>query len=239
MSGGGLATAVLFRLGPVAITETVVTTWGVMLVLIAAAFLISRRLAADPGRWQGAAEGALAAVEAAIADVLPAPAVRLVLPFVATLWIFILAANLAGLLPGVDAPTGDLSLTAALALTVFASTHWFGIQAKGLRGHLAHYLEPSPLLLPFHILGEFTRTIALAIRLFGNMMSLEMTALLVLLVAGFLVPVPILMLHVIEAVVQAYIFGMLALIYIAGALETSGAGPASSHPESTLPKETS
>ncbi len=98
--------------------------------------------------------------------------------------------------------------------------HWFGIRTLGFKDYLGHYLTPSPILLPFHIIGEITRTVALAVRLFGNMMSLEMAALLVLLVAGFLVPIPILMLHVIEALVQAYIFGMLALIYVAGGLQS-------------------
>ncbi|MDH5221574.1 MAG: F0F1 ATP synthase subunit A, partial [Betaproteobacteria bacterium] len=97
--------------------------------------------------------------------------------------------------------------------------HWYGVRAAGWRAYLRHYLSPSPLLLPFHLMSELSRTVALAIRLFGNMASLEMAALLVLLVAGFLVPVPILLLHVVEALVQAYIFGMLALVYIASGIQ--------------------
>ena len=146
--------------------------------------------------------------------------VRRVLPFVATIWLFVLLSNLIGLIPELHAPTSDLSATTALAVLVFLSTHWFGIREHGLKQHLKHYIEPSFILLPFHIISELTRTLALAIRLFGNMMSLEMASLLVVAIAGFLVPIPLLMLHVIEAVVQAYIFGMLALIYIAGALES-------------------
>jgi F-type H+-transporting ATPase subunit a len=142
-----------------------------------------------------------------------------VLPFVATLWVFLLCANLVGLVPGLESPTRDLSVTAALAVLVFFSVHWFGIRASGWRAYLRHYLQPSPLMLPFHLVSEFTRTLALAVRLFGNIMSLELTALLVLTVAGLLVPVPILLLHVIEAVVQAYIFGMLALVYIASGMQ--------------------
>ncbi|MBL8483171.1 MAG: F0F1 ATP synthase subunit A, partial [Rhodocyclaceae bacterium] len=153
-----------------------------------------------------------------------------VLPFIATLWLFVLAANLCGLIPGLHAPTRDLSATAALALLVFASTHWYGIRACGWRNYLRRYAQPSLMLLPFHLIGELTRTLALAIRLFGNIMSLEMAALLVLLIAGFLVPVPLLMLHVVEAVVQAYIFGVLALIYIAGALEPLQAPPEAERP---------
>jgi len=151
--------------------------------------------------------------------VLPGRADR-VLPFVATLWAYLLTANLVGLVPGLHSPTRDLSATSALAILVFFSVHWFGIRAQGLKAYLDHYLKPFPLLLPFHLLGEVTRTVALAVRLFGNMMSLEMAALLILLLAGFLVPVPILMLHIVEALVQAYIFGMLALLYIAGGVQS-------------------
>jgi F-type H+-transporting ATPase subunit a len=226
MNHSELGVAVVFCLGPLEITDTVVTTWAIMLAFGAVTGFMSRRLKDEPARWQIALEGIVATIEAAIADILP-QASRRVLPFVATLWLFILTANLAGLVPGVHAPTRDLSATAALAALVFFSTHWFGIRAKGLRAYLRHYIEPSVILLPFHIISEFTRTVALAIRLFGNMMSLEMAALLLLLIAGFLVPVPLLMLHVVEALVQAYIFGMLALIYIAGALETPEPDPPS------------
>jgi F-type H+-transporting ATPase subunit a len=171
-----------------------------------------------PGPLQTVAEGIVLAIEETIEASAPAHVQRL-LPFIGSLWIFLGFANLLGLIPGLNSPTRDLSATSALALIVFGSTHWFGIREQGLRNYLRHYLSPTPLLLPFHLLSEITRTVALAIRLFGNIMSLEMGALLVLLVAGFLVPVPLLLLHVIEGLVQAYIFGMLALIYVAGALQ--------------------
>jgi F-type H+-transporting ATPase subunit a len=145
---------------------------------------------------------------------------RILLPFIGSLWVFLVIANLSGLIPGVHSPTRDLSATSALAILVFFSVHWFGIRSQGVKAYLRHYLTPSPILLPFHLISEITRTIALAIRLFGNMMSLEMAALLILVVAGFLAPVPILMLHIIEALVQAYIFGTLALIYVAGGLQS-------------------
>jgi F-type H+-transporting ATPase subunit a len=164
-------------------------------------------------------EGVVQTIHAAVGEVLPSRA-DTVFPFVATLWLFIGVANLSSLVPGVHAPTGDISATTALALLVFVSVHWFGIRIEGLRRYLRHYLSPSPILLPFHIIGEITRTLALAVRLFGNMMSLEMAALLVLLVAGLFAPIPLLMLHIVEALVQAYIFGMLALIYIAGAIQS-------------------
>jgi len=205
------------RLGP--IPETVLTTWGIMLALLAVCALSTRRLREDPGAWQVVLEGVVATIEDAIAAVLPDLAPR-VLPFVGTLWIFIVIANLIGIVPGLHGPTADLSLTAALALLVFLSVHWFGIRIHGLRSYLRHYLEPNPILLPFHVVSEISRTVALAVRLFGNIFSLEMAALLVLLVAGFLAPVPVLLLHIVEALVQAYIFGMLALIYIAGGIQS-------------------
>lgn len=209
-----------FGLGPLHIGPTVLTTWLLMAVLTGVAWLGTRRLSLEaPSRLQTALEGAVLALQAAIEGAAPGHAARL-LPFIGTLWLFIVAANLAGLVPGLRSPTGDLSLTVALALLVFLAVHWFGIRIDGLKGYLRHYLDPNPILLPFHLLGEVTRTLALAVRLFGNMMSLEMAALLVLLVAGFLAPVPLLMLHIVEALVQAYIFGMLALVYVAGALQS-------------------
>lgn len=214
------AVTVLFYFGPLGITTTVVTTWGILLALGLGCWLFTRHLSAEnPGAVQAALEGAIQAVENAIEGVLPGRA-GLLLPFVGTLWLFVAIANLTGIVPGLHSPTGDLSTTAALAILVFLSVHWFGIRSEGIKAYLKHYLSPSPILLPFHLLGELSRTLALAVRLFGNIMSLEMAALLVLLVAGLLVPVPVLMLHIVEALVQAYIFGMLALIYIAGGMQS-------------------
>jgi F-type H+-transporting ATPase subunit a len=194
------------------------TTWGIMAGLGVLSWLAVRRFGPQPRLLQVMVEGIIGVLDDAIRAVLPQEATR-VFPFVATLWIFIVVANLIGLIPGVEAPTGNLSVTAALAVLVFLSVHWFGIQIEGARLYFRHYLTPSPLLLPFHIISEMSRTVTLAVRLFGNMMSLEMAALLVLLVAGFLAPIPLLMLHIIEALIQAYIFGMLALIYIASAVQ--------------------
>lgn len=200
------------------IDSTIVTTWVIIGVMALLAWLLSQRLSIKPGLVQTAVEGIIASIENVIKEVAPQH-VKSLMPFIGSLWIFLVIANLSGLIPGVHAPTRDLSATSALAVIVFLSTHWYGIRLQGIKQYLSHYLKPSPILLPFHLIGEVTRTIALAVRLFGNMMSLEMAALLFLMVAGFLAPVPILMLHVIEALVQAYIFGMLALVYIAGSLQ--------------------
>lgn len=213
------AAAVVFQIGPVGVTSIVITTWGIMLVLGLLCWIATKNLLLNPGSLQTMLEGIVSIMEAAIEAVLPGQA-RQLLPFIATLWIYIVIANLTGLIPQLDSPTGHLSVTAGLAILVFLSVHWFGIRNSGIGQYLKHYLRPTPLLLPFHLISEVTRTIALAVRLFGNIMSLELVALLLLLVAGFLVPVPLLMLHIVEALVQAYIFGMLALIYVAGAMQS-------------------
>ena len=219
MAATDLVAPVVFQLGPLEVSNTVVTTWAIMAVIGVLAWLATRRLRMEPDPPQAALEGIVSAIEEAVLAVAPEHT-REIMPFVGSLWVFLLVANLSGLIPGVHAPTGDLSATAGLAFLVFLSAHWFGIRIQGLRSYLRHYLIPSPILLPFHIISEITRTVALAVRLFGNIMSLEMAALLILVVAGFLAPVPILMLHIVEALVQAYIFGMLALIYVAGGIQS-------------------
>ena len=210
---------VVFTLGPFGITRPVVTTWVVMALLVGFAAIVRSHLTTDPGPLQTAVEGVVGAIHGAIEETLPDYGSRL-LPFVGSLWIFITVANLAGILPGASSPTSDLSTTTALAVLVFLSVHWFGITSGGLGAYLRHYLQPNPIMLPFHIVSEISRTVALAVRLFGNVMSLETAAVLVLLVAGFLVPVPVLALHIVEALVQAYIFGMLALMYISGGIQS-------------------
>jgi F-type H+-transporting ATPase subunit a len=210
---------ILFYLGPLPIGETVVTTWALLLMFFVISWLSTRSLKLEPGPWQAALDGIVGAIQDAIEAVLPEYYLN-ILPFVASLWIFLVIANLIGIIPGLHAPTGDVSTTAALGVLVFFSVHWYGVRIHGVKKYLRHYIEPNPILLPFHIVSEVSRTVALAVRLFGNIFSLEMAALLVLLVAGFLVPVPVLLLHIVEALVQAYIFGMLALIYIAGGIQS-------------------
>lgn len=210
---------IFFHVGSWAITQTVVTTWGIMMVLVALAWCSTRRFSRGSSRLQTVVEATVELVDDSVRAVLPNPPEGLV-PFIGTLWIFIACANLASLIPGLKSPTGDLSLTAGLAVIVFLSSHWFGIRASGWKMYLRHYLEPNPVMLPFHIISELSRTVSLAVRLFGNIMSLEMAAAMVVLVAGLFVPVPLLMLHVLEALVQAYIFGILALVYIAGNIQS-------------------
>lgn len=206
-------------MGPVVVTDSIVTSWVIVVLFWLVAVFVARALRQAPRTMQVVAEGLVTATESAVKSIAPGQA-ALLTPFIMALWGYLVVANLIGLIPGLYSPTRDLSVTAALAIVVFLSVHWFGIRAQGLKSYLRHYLIPSPLLLPFHIISEITRTVALAVRLFGNMMSLELVGLLLLLVAGLLVPIPILMLHIVEALVQAYIFGMLALVYIAGGIQS-------------------
>lgn len=201
--------------------EPLILSWLVTALLVVLALWVRHALARQPGALPPLVEAVYRIMRDAVAEAVPAEDVERVLPFVGTLWLFILISNLLGLIPGLSSPTRDLSVTGALAICVFVAVHVYGVRAAGWKAYLRHYLAPNPILLPFHLISEITRTLALAIRLFGNMLSLEMAAMLVLLVAGLLIPVPLLLLHVIEALVQAYIFGMLALIYIGSALEVS------------------
>ncbi|MFO9271827.1 F0F1 ATP synthase subunit A [Legionella pneumophila serogroup 1] len=206
-------------MGGLPITQSVLTTWFIMISLFIMAWSTTYKCSLlQPSTYQLIWEGVLSTMYDAIKEVLPEH-VELTFPFVATLWIFILVSNLIGVIPGFYSPTADLSVTASLAIMTFLSVHWFGIRAEGWREYLKHYIKPTPFLLPFHLISEISRTLALAVRLFGNIMSLQLTALIVLMIAGFLVPIPILILHIIEAIIQAYIFGMLALIYIAGGIQ--------------------
>jgi F-type H+-transporting ATPase subunit a len=164
-------------------------------------------------------EAAVDAVNSAIEEVMerdPWP----FMPVIFTLWFSIGAANLTGIVPGLISPTRDISTAAALAALSFFSVHYYGIRFMGLRNYLKHYLEPAWILFPFHIISEISRTLALMLRLFGNILSGEMVAGVLLVVAGFLVPVPFAFLEVVVAILQAYIFGMLTLIFIAAGIKT-------------------
>jgi len=216
------------------VSTSLLLSWGITLLLLALALNLYRKLAVAGAVLPLSAEAGYTLMRNAVAEVVPPQHVDRVLPFIGTLWMFVLVSNLVGLVPGLSSPTRDLSVTSALAVTVFVAVHVYGIRAAGWKAYLRHYLSPSPILLPFHLISEVTRTLALAIRLFGNIMSLEMAAMLVLLVAGLLIPIPLLLLHVVEALVQAYIFGMLALIYIGSALEVSQAHSTADTPLSNV-----
>jgi F-type H+-transporting ATPase subunit a len=145
------------------------------------------------------------------------------LPLLGTLFLFLVTANLSPILPGVSAPTGRIETPAALGLIVFFSIHWFGLSEQGFLGYLGHFLKPNPFLLPLTLLSEFTRIMSLMVRLFGNMMSHELILAILVYLAGFILPVPFMVLGVLIGIIQAYIFTVLATVYIGaavGAVET-------------------
>jgi F-type H+-transporting ATPase subunit a len=211
-----LSTVVVFTLGPVPITEPVLVTWGLMALLAAGSALLTRRLALHPSRTQAALELLVELIDAQISDTAGGPARRFV-PLIGTLFLFILTANWSSLIPGVEPPTAHLETDAALAAIVFAATLWFGITGRGLRGYLATFADPSLIMLPLNVMEMLTRTFSLIVRLFGNVMSGVFVVGIVLSLAGLLVPIPLMALDLLTGAVQAYIFSVLAMVFIAGA----------------------
>jgi F-type H+-transporting ATPase subunit a len=208
---------VAFWIGPVQISVAVVSTWAIMAVLTAGAWLATRNLAVHPEKRQAAVEVLVCGIAGQIRDALnrdPAP----YLPLAGTLFIFLVVANTSAQIPLFNAPTARIETTGALALVVFASVHYFGVRQIGWKDHLAAYLKPTPILLPLNLLSELTRTISLMVRLFGNIMSHELVLAVVVALAGLFVPLPIMALGLLVALVQAYIFSVLAIIFIGAAI---------------------
>ena len=215
-----LASAVLFHLGPVAITRPVVTTWVIMAVLTLGSWFVTRRLKLHPDRRQAVVELVVTGIMGQVEEVIrkdPRPC----LPMLGTLFIFLVAANLSGVLPAVQAPTGTLETPAALALIVFGSVHFFGLRARGPVGYLASFAKPKAIMLPLNIVSEITRTFSLMIRLFGNVMSGEFIIALIVGLAGLFVPIPLMALEILVGLVQAYIFTMLATVFIGASVDTA------------------
>ena len=221
MASSPLASTILFHLGPVGITRPVVTTWAIMAVLTLISWLVTGRLRLHPDRRQIVLELLVTAIMAQIDEVIR-KSPRPLLPLLGTLFIFLVAANLSGVLPGVEAPTGKLETPAALALIVFVAVHYFGVRARGPFGYLASFAKPKLIMLPLNIVSEITRTFSLMVRLFGNVMSGEFVIALVVALAGLFVPVPLMALEILVALVQAYIFTILATVFIGAAVDNFG-----------------
>lgn len=212
-----LQTEVLFHLGKIPIAQAVVTTSAIVLVLGMVSWASTRRLLAVPGRWQAALEAIVAWVAGQVRDVVrrdPMP----FLPVLGTLFLFIAIANLSTIVPGVKAPTASIETPAALAVVVFVAAHVYGIRERGIRQYLGSYLKPNPLLLPLNILSEITRTFSLMVRLFGNMMSHELVLAILATIAGLLIPIPFMALGILVGLIQAYIFSILATLFIGAAV---------------------
>jgi len=213
------------------LNATIVFTWAIMLVLVVGSRLITRRLtsAHERSRWQNLLEIVVTGIVKQIGEVgLRNP--RNYLPFLGTLFLFVATASLFTIIPGYEPPTGSLSTTAALALSVLIAVPIFGIQDQGLGGYLKSYIKPTVIMLPFNIISEVSRTLALAVRLFGNMMSGAIIIGILLTITPFLFPIVMTLLGLLTGMVQAYIFSILATVYIAAAVHTR---KRPSHPEPT------
>ncbi|WP_295447053.1 F0F1 ATP synthase subunit A [uncultured Thiodictyon sp.] len=216
---------IFWQLGFIKLNGTSVFTWALMLLLVVGAKLITRHLSTGltRTRWQNLLEIIVTGIEQQIAEVgLSQP--RTYLGFLGTLFLFLAAAALATIIPGYEPPTGSLSTTTALALCVLVAVPAFGIADQGLPGYLKSYLEPTVLMLPFNIISEVSRTLALAVRLFGNMMSGAMIIAILLTITPFLFPILMTALGLLTGMVQAYIFSILAAVYIAAATRTGTPG---------------
>ncbi len=213
--------AILLRWGFFHLNLTIVYTWVVMFLLSAGSWLVTRRLAGPDqprSRWQNAFEVVIEAIRKQIKDICPLGGDDYV-PFVGTLFVFIAAANLLDIVPGWHAPTGSLSTTAALAICVGVAVPAFGIRSQGPSEYFRHYIRPTLFMLPLHLLGETSRNVALAVRLFGNIMSGSMIVGVLIAVTPLFFPALMQILGLITGMIQAYIFAILAMVYIAAAVQ--------------------
>ena len=208
---------VIFHWGFVKLNATILFTWGIMAVMVIGSWMVTRKLSRSThlSRWQNLLEVLVAGIRKQIQEVSgQAPSRHL--PFVGTLFLFIAVSNVLAIIPGYEPPTGSLSTTAALAACVFVAVPLYGIADKGL-SYFNQYVKPSVFMLPFNIMGELSRTLALAVRLFGNVMSGTMIAAILLAVTPLIFPVVMQALGLLTGLIQAYIFAILAMVYIAAA----------------------
>ncbi len=212
---------IFWQCGVFKLNGTIVFTWGLMLVLALGSKFITRRLSTGlkRSRWQNLLEIVVTGIEKQIEEVgLPHP--EKYIGFLGTLFLFVALAALCAIIPGYEPPTGSLSTTAALALCVFVAVPLFGIEEQGLGGYLKTYVQPTVVMLPFNLISELSRTLALAVRLFGNMMSGAMIIAILLTITPYIFPIVMTVLGLLTGMVQAYIFSILAAVYIAAATRT-------------------
>ena len=217
---------ILWQYGPIKLNATIAYTWALMAVLAVGSKLITGTLSKGPerARWQNLLEILVTGIEQQIEAVgLSRP--RKYLPFLGTLFLFLAAAALCTIIPGYEPPTASLSTTAALALCVLVAVPLFGIIEQGIGSYLASYMKPTIIMLPFNVIGELSRTLALAVRLFGNMMSGSMIVAILLTITPFIFPIVMTLLGLLTGIVQAYIFSILAAVYIAAATRASEPAP--------------
>ena len=233
-----LESVALFNLGPVTITQALLSTWVIMLILVLGAVLVTRHLALIPGKRQAALELIVDTLDTQIRETTgaePAP----YRSFIGTLFLFILVANWSSLVPGVDPPTAKLETDAALAILVFLSVIWFGVRSGGLRGYLKSFAAPNPVMIPLNMLESVTRVFSMFVRLFGNVMSGVFVIGIVASLAGLLVPIPLMALDLLTGLVQAYIFAVLAMVFITSAVEDGVHTPQDTAPAPSQTKKDS
>jgi F-type H+-transporting ATPase subunit a len=220
-----LVTKTLFTVGPVPITEPVAVTWGLMTLLMLASLVATRSLTLSPTRYQAVLELIVGAIEDQIQGTMHA-APRPYVPMIGTLFVFILTANWSSLIPGIEPPTAHIETDAALGLIVFCAIVYFGMRARGPGGYLKTFAEPSIVMIPLNLVETFTRTFSLIVRLFGNVMSGAFIIGIVLSLAGLFVPIPLMALELLIGAIQAYIFTVLAMVFIGAAAGEERAGSA-------------
>jgi F-type H+-transporting ATPase subunit a len=208
----------VFEWNGLRLNATIALTWLVMAIIVVTGRLITLRLtdSEKPSRWQNMLEVLVSGVADQIRQISQREPGRF-LPFIGTLFLFIVVSNVLAVVPGFRPPTASVSTTTALALCVLIAVPLFGIADRGLGGYLRTYLQPTVLMLPFNIIGELSRTVALAVRLYGNMMSGTILAALLISIVPFFFPVVMQLLGLLTGVIQAYIFAVLAMVYIAAA----------------------
>jgi F-type H+-transporting ATPase subunit a len=209
---------VYWQCGPVVLNATLVNTWIAAALLVLIGWLATRKVVVTmaPARWQNALEAVIGAIRKQIGEISQDEPSRY-LPFVGTLFLMIATANVLSAVPGYNPPTGSLSTTAALAACVFIAVPAYAIARKGLWGYLRQYLQPTPIMLPFNVIGELSRTLALAVRLFGNIMSGTLIAGVLISLTPLFFPVLMQAFGLLIGLIQAYIFAVLAMVYIASA----------------------
>jgi F-type H+-transporting ATPase subunit a len=217
MTHSPLQTSALFHIGPIVITEPVIVTWVIMAFLVLFAVAVTHRLSLLPSKAQTVLELFVGAIDGQIRDTMqvePGPYRALI----GTIFIFILVANWSSLVPGVEAPTAHLETDVAFGAIVFFSTIFYGVRALGLSGYLGTFTKPTWVMIPLNIVEQITRTFSLIVRLFGNIMSGVFVGAIVLSLAGLFVPIPFMALDLLTGAIQAYIFTVLAMVYIGAAL---------------------
>jgi len=212
---------ILWQWGPLRLNTTIVHTWVVMALLVIGSWLVTRRLDGDGkmSRRRNLLETLVTFLNDQIRAVSRQEPGRL-LPFVGTLFLFIAVSNSLEIIPGFQPPTGSLSTTTALAVCVFIAVPFYGVMQQGVLGYLKHYARPSIFMVPFEIIGEFSRTLALAVRLYGNVMSGSIIVGILLSIAPLFFPIVMQALGLLIGLIQAYIFAVLAMVYIASATST-------------------